>query len=131
MNDKQTAAIDNINQKIAKLVRLSAAIESLPDFDTRQLYDSCEEICATIPYDLAKIREVRAALGSDWEVRDNPYVMESGSWVVRYQKVNDPTICLVLFADAYGDGATCKRVKVGVKELPIYKIVCGEELVEA
>lgn len=124
MNKKTTEAIKEIEERIARLRKVSKAIEELPALDVNLLYESCDSICMSIPYDLKRIRETRSALGSEWKVARPPRIMDSGSWVVDYIKANDSNISLTLFADPYGPGATCHKVQCGTKQIPIYKIVC-------
>ena len=127
MNEMQTSAIKWIRVKIAKLERIAQAIESLPDdLPVTNLYESCEDICMSVPYDPKRIAKVRAALGPSWKVADKPHTMNDGDWIVEYHKVDDREIKIVLFGHILAPGATCRRVKAGTKTVDVYKIVCDE-----
>ena len=127
MSKQKQFALDDIQRKMERLTEIARTIENLPeDFPADNIYESCFDLCIAVPYDLARIRETRRALGNRWKLEQSPHVIDSGTWFADFVNVNDPNLHLTFMADPLKKGATCRRVKSGTKTVDVYTIVCED-----
>jgi len=116
-----------IQKRIRQMEELLTFLAKLPDLPAKDSYAS--EDTATvflyIPFDPRALLAMRRAMGNGWEfVRQTPYDEITHTVQRAYRKAGEKfeiSICLVTSLP----GATCQRVKVGEKVMPVYEVRCN------
>lgn len=122
MDKNKQAAIENFQNSIAGYQRMIAAIELLPDGLDAYIWSIGFDLNVDIPWDVAKLRQIRERLGSDWKLLYKPCLSDQGTLSFRYRHVNGTF--LWIYMQPQREGSTCRRVQVGEKTVPVYKVVC-------
>lgn len=122
-------AITEYNKALESLAQMRDAVSLIPDalleLPGSFLYHSSEYLRVDIAFTDTAFRQARKLLGTDWRRRKfmPGYKADSGDVYAFYvHKETGVELCLCL--DAAQKYASCKRVIVGVKEVPIYEVVC-------
>jgi len=75
----------------------------------------------SIPYDLNCFRQYRSAMGRGWKSY-KPYMSDTHKVYTYTYSLYRPIIYLALHPNMVG--ATCSIKQVGVRETPIYEVIC-------
>lgn len=129
MNAIKQAAIEGYNQAIAKLQKCRDAVDLLPDalaeIPGADLYSSSDYLRIDLPYTATAFKDARRLLGKDWKREGYEWTdkIDGDRIFSLYHKATRIRLMLVLRANV--QGATCERRQVGVKEVPVYEVVCN------
>lgn len=110
---EQRRELDKVEDAVRRIMPLT---ESYP------FWVSTNVICTRVDHNIDSVRKLRAALGSEWmrEKRDSA-LMDDGELCLTYRNRCD----VRLFVYTQMDRKICKRIKVGEKTVPIYKVECS------
>jgi hypothetical protein len=129
MDANKEKAINNLNDDIAKLRKAQGWIAALPDGLPGQIWSTGWDIKITLPYDLKELVKARRLLGSQWHF-EHRFEQDDGS--INFTYVGPDYLHLCIYLDKLVLGDTCRRVQVGERTIPIFKVVCGaREMSEA
>lgn len=129
MDSLKLDAANRYSEYMAKMEKIRDTIALLPDglevFKAR-IYGNCENyIRIDIPMTITAFADFRRFLGSDW-TRDKAayeYQADDGDRYFSFLR-KETGIELKLCLRADSQYATCQRKQVGVKEVPIFEVVC-------
>ncbi len=129
MDTQKKAALGNITRSMKRLKEKASFVKSLPDGLPGSISAWEYAVNIRIPYDINAIRNTRAMLGSDFEMTQKPRVDSDGDWIATFFRKDDKERdhMVNIFAITSVDGATCRKVQIGTKEVPVYKIECDGE----
>ncbi len=104
------------------------AAEDLPEIGQLYIMTRPGELRVDIPFTSIAYAEYRQALGSNWILEQGTQQGQQdndsdGYWYFVHKYTG---IRLTLCLNADNEYATCKRIKVGAREVPIYETVCNE-----
>ena len=107
-----------------------SALDDLPEVpDWAQLYSpstiAMGEFRVDVPYDIGKLREFRALLGSRWLFSG---VKQQGTYRVYFYTHIESSVKLEVVLNTGLEGSTCKIVRVGESMTPIYEVQCSHEV---
>lgn len=122
---------EHLQQELARrgeeLERMRRTIASLPgDLDCCAFLGG-GSVWLSIPYSPARFKAVRQALGPKWRREDNILRTLTGVRDLVYYRVGaerDEFSPLYVSLSPTADGATCRRVQVGERVMPVYEVVC-------
>lgn len=122
--DSKAQALKDIRTQTVSLLKIRSAIMSLPDGLPGPIFVhiSPDYISMHISFDVSDLRSARRLLGSIWH-RYSTHNDDMGNRYFEYR--NGDGIELTIIQVALG--ATCQRVQVGEKTVPVYKVVCSAE----
>ena len=129
MDNLKLNAIKGYDVLITRLAAIRDTIDLLPDdlegFKAT-IYHNCEDyIRVDIPMTLTAFADFRRFLGSDWKRKPNAYEYQAFAGDRYFSFLHRKTgVELRLCLRADSEFATCERKQVGVKEEPIYEVVC-------
>jgi hypothetical protein len=117
--ERQRAVLDDAEQ-----VLFSLCLSELPVCCTRVWISGDNDINFDIPFDPTKLSAIRRYMGRGWKFEWQSGPESVGNLYRRYKNPAFPLarICICMYPDH--KGATCRRVQVGERLEPIYKIVC-------
>lgn len=109
-----------------------SALDDLPEIpDWAQLYSpstiSMGEFRVDVPYDIGKLREFRAMLGSRWLFAG---VEQQGKYRVYFYTHIESSVKLEVVLNLTLEGSTCETVKVGEKTTDIFEVRCDHEVLD-
>lgn len=119
--DKQ-AMIDYTNKEISGYAQQIELINLLPDMPVETFVINRDSVCFFIPYNLATLRKIRRALGSNWRLSASFFDNRDGVRFLSYR--HSLGYSLSFHLQSSHSGATCARVKVGERTVPIYDVTC-------
>jgi hypothetical protein len=118
---KQTT-VQELKDEATKLLKTAELIEKmLPDDMPGKIWGTDRNIRITLPFNWSLFQQARRKLGQEWK-RLNSFTTDKGDLLITYRQGDAE---LVITLDFAHDGATCERRQVGVKEVPIYQVVCN------
>lgn len=116
-------AIEKLQKKAAQLLLMANRINLLPDNLPELAEVGAQETYLTIdlPFDLSLLKQTRKALGKDWQFNHSFNADDGRKFIVYLSRDKiDLTICL----KPTKEGSVCKLNQIGVKEVPIFEVVC-------
>lgn len=125
--------INEAKKSIEEYQQAIEMLDKLPDgpfdFLVEMSIGNCATIHIAIPFDLSAYRIYRRAMGKGWQC-DGWATTTFDTHIARHRSYypkgrgyfDGPRVLLAL--DTGLDGATCRMEQVGVKEAPVYKVVC-------
>lgn len=122
--DNKAEALKDIRTQTASLLKIRRAVLGLPDGLPGPIYVHTvpDYISMHISFDISDLRQTRRLLGTDWKF-SSVHTDEMGNRYFEYR--NDAGIDFTVIQTALG--ATCQRVQVGERTIPIYQVVCSTQ----
>lgn len=115
-----------LNDHTSKVEKTIQAAKDLPEIG--HLYTGIEagRVRVDIPFTPTAYKEYRKALGSKWKQRSGMKQSTQNDvgdnyWYFIHENGVHLTLCL----DAASEHATCKRVQIGMKEVPVFETICS------
>jgi hypothetical protein len=118
-------AIENIQNRANLLLTMAGKLEAMiPDNlpNEAEIWATEHDLRINLPFSLCLFKQVRKLLGRNWK-RHRSFSNDQGRKFIIYlaQDKTDLTICL----EPEHENATCQRLQVGTKEIPIYRVTCN------
>lgn len=132
MDEKKQKAIKSLENEIGRIREQIERIKNLPDNLPGEITATFCSTLIYLPYNLQVIRETRAMLGRDFGLTHKPGVDVDGDWVASLRgKGENWSNNVLIIASANRAGSTCRKVQKGTRQVPVYEIVCDDEMVAA
>ena len=117
--------LESIAEQRRELYKVEDAVHRImPLTESYPFWISDKVICARVDHNIDAVRKLRAALGSEWmREKKNTALMDDGELCLTYRNHDD----VRLFVYTSMDHKVCKRIKIGEKVVPIFKVECSIE----
>lgn len=123
MKDKMIAYIWNEIETYKSKLDIVESLPELGDLDIRSFVITNSGIGLFIPYDLALLSVIRKRLGRAWRFKHSWLDAGSGKLMLVYAEDSGRSD-LSVHLEPLTDGATCRRVQTGTREVPVYAVRC-------
>lgn len=113
-----------LKEYASKIESTITAARDLPEIG--RLYTTVEpgSLRVDVPFTPTAYAEYRKALGSKWQSKkESSWQTSDGDTYFSFAH-KKTGVFLALCLDATSEYATCKRVQVGTKEIPIFETIC-------
>lgn len=121
---------DRAKQLPARFEDTISAIDDVPETNIGLFYDITQigELRVDLPRDQKLMTEYLKLVGQGpWRPKKNAWANQHDSGDIYYDFEHKTLkVVLTVCFDADHEGATCRLEQIGVKEVPVYKVVCDD-----
>lgn len=112
-----------LTERVSKVEITIQAAKDLPEIGDLYITIEPGELRVDLPFTEIAYEEYRKALGDKWRKMTHTWQTDDGDRYFSFDHVKTGVL-LVICLDATSDFATCKRIRIGMKEVPIFETVC-------